>query len=53
MSTRAFQLLALRCGIERKIRAEKLRRIPDALRIVRLRRVSELLRRRMSRLAAA
>ncbi len=53
MSTRAYQLLALRYGIERKIAAEQLRRMPDVLRLLRLRRLSGLLRRRLTRQAWA
>lgn len=49
MSSRAYQLTALRYGVERKIHAEMLRRIPDAMKLLRLRRLSELLRRQISR----
>jgi len=53
MSTRAYQLTALRYGVERKIHAELLRRIPDAVTLLRLKRLSALLRQRLKRHALA
>ncbi|WP_162789331.1 MULTISPECIES: hypothetical protein [Sphingomonas] len=53
MSTRTYQLTALRYGVEQKIHAELLRRIPDAVKLLRLRRLSGLLRRRLTRHAWA
>lgn len=52
MSSRTYQLTALRYGVERKIHAEMLRRLPDAVTLLRLRRLSELLRRQIKRQAA-
>jgi hypothetical protein len=49
MSTRTYQLTVLRYGVERKIHAELLRRVPDAVKLLRLRRLGALLRRRLRR----
>jgi hypothetical protein len=51
MLTRANQLTALRYHVERKIDAEMLRRVPNAVKLLRLRRLNELLRQRLKRQA--